>query len=78
MTPFWWALTFGGTLVASAVLVSAACLRAFAREDAEVERLRGDLLPLDDVGEDVPLTADYAAREAARIEREWRAQGGTL
>jgi hypothetical protein len=53
-------------------------LAARVRAEREAERaweaqLRADLLPLDDVGEDVPLTADYAAREAARIEREWKA-----
>jgi hypothetical protein len=59
MTPFWWALTFGGTLVAAAAVISVACLRAFAREDAEVAQLRADLVPLADVEDGVDLDPGY-------------------
>lgn len=35
MTPLQWSLTFGGTCILAAVVISLVCLRMFARENAE-------------------------------------------
>jgi hypothetical protein len=42
VSPFWWAVVFGGSCLVAAVVISVACLHRFALDNARDARARAD------------------------------------